>query len=539
MKKIIAIGAALGAIATIPVAQSSGGATAAAPGCSTRPANAVTFGLLGRYSTPPVVGSTETRAENVAYEGRTMWVMNIGSIDVVDLRDPANPTKVATLTLPGEPTSVAVSDGLVAVSVPAANKTDAGKVVLFRGTTKVAEITVGSLPDMVTFTKDGRLLLVANEGEPNSYGQPDSVDPEGSVSIITTAPLRTRGALSGNATAPVQTVSFAAFNAGGPRAAELPADVRIYGPGASVAQDLEPEYITVDDNGRTAWVSLQENNAIARIDLARRTVRDIVALGYSDHSVDGFGIDASDQNGGVVNIATAPVKGIYSPDGIANYEANDRTYVVTANEGDARDWVGINASGAEYARARSVADLVAFPTANDNNQLGRLNVTTAFPATKNAAGKLTSLYSAGSRSFSIRTASGALVWDSGDTIECIVNELLPANFNASNSNNTKKNRSDDKGPEPEIVVVGEIDDRDYAFVGLERIGGVMVFDITNPTAPVFQQYLTSRDFSVAAGPDSGPEGMAFVKGSKSPTGKPMLLVGNEVSGTVQVFGLQP
>ena len=539
MKKLIAIGAALGAIATIPVVQSSGSATAAVLGCSTRPAGAVTFGLLGRYSTPPVVGSVETRAENVAYEGRTMWVMNIGSIDVVDLRDPANPALLATLPLPGEPTSVAVNNGLVAVSVPAANKTDAGTVVLFRGTTKVAELTVGSLPDMVTFTKDGRLLLVANEGEPNSYGQPDSVDPEGSVSVIVTAPLRTRGALRGNATAPVQTISFAAFNAGGRRAAELPADVRIYGPGASVAQDLEPEYITVDDDGRTAWVSLQENNAIARIDLPRRTVRDIVALGYADHSVDGHGIDASDQNGGVVNIATTPVKGIYSPDGIANYEANDRTYLVTANEGDARDWVGINAAGAEFARARSVADLVAFPTANDNNQLGRLNVTTAFPATKDAAGKLTSLYSAGSRSFSIRTANGALVWDSGDLLECITNELLPANFNASNTSTTKKNRSDDKGPEPEIVVVGEIDDRDYAFVGLERVGGVMVFDITDPKAPVFQQYLVTRDFSVAAGPDSGPEGMAFVKGSKSPTGKPLLLVGNEVSGTVQVFGLQP
>ncbi|MBI4934629.1 MAG: choice-of-anchor I family protein [Actinobacteria bacterium] len=545
MKHWILTGALLSGAVVVPLGATAVATPATAAACSATPVGAFDFAAVGRYATA-FADTPETRGENVVYEKNTMYVMNVGKIDVVDISDPANPAPTGTLLVPGEPTSVAVKNGLVAVSVPATPKTSAGVVVLFRGSTKVGTVTVGANPDMVTFTHDGALLLVANEGEPNSYGLADSVDPEGSVSVIVTQPFRTRGALKGNVVVTPSTIAFTDFNVGGSRHASLPADVRIYGPGATVAQDLEPEYITVAEDNRTAWVTLQENNAVAKLDLRARRVTSIVALGYADHSVAGHGIDASDQNNLAVNIATWPVKGIYSPDGIANYESKGKRYIVTANEGDARDWPGINAAGAEYNRARSVADLTLFPSANVNNDLGRLNVTQFFPATKNDAGKLTSLYSAGSRSFSIRTADGAMVWDSGDVIECITADLVPEFFNASNSNNTKKNRSDDKGPEPEIVVVGEVEryvngrevERDLAFVGLERIGGVMVFDITDPTAPVFQQYLRTRDFTaLPTATDSGPEGMTFIEADDSPSGKAMLLVGNEVSGTVNIFEL--
>jgi hypothetical protein len=432
----------------------------------------------------------------------------------------------------------ALDRGLVAVSVPAAVKTDPGKVLFFRDNALVGESVVGSLPDMVTFTPEGGFLAVANEGEPNSYGQPDSVDPEGSVSVIATLPYRLDGFLARLIRPqPARTISFADFNVGGRRASELPAGVRLFGTNASVAQDLEPEYITVSSDLHTAWVSLQENNAIAQIDLWTGRVTRISALGYSDHSRPGFGIDASDQ-GGVIDIANWPVKGMYMPDGIANYRVNGKSYVLTANEGDARDWPGISSNGEEARRARSVADLVLFPDANDNTKLGRLNLTPLAPATTDAAGKLTSLYSFGSRSFSIRAADGTLVWDSGDDLECITATLVPGGFNASNSNNTVKNRSDDKGPEPENVVVGQVGKRQLAFVALERTGGVVVFDVSKPTAPVFLQYLTTRDLSsTAVGPDSGPEGMSFIAAHESPTGKAMLAVGNEVTGTVNLFGL--
>ena len=167
---------------------------------------------------------------------------------------------------------------------------------------------------------------------------------------------------------------------------------------------------------------------------------------------------------------------------------------------------------------------------------------TSAPAPKNAAGKITELYSFGSRSFTIRTADGGFVWDSGDDFEQLTAQVFPGNFNASNSNNEFDNRSDDKGPEPENVVVGEINRRNYAFVGLERIGGVMVYDVTDPSAPVFQQYLTTRVFPAdpeddTVSPDGGPEGLVFVSGKDSPTGQPLLIVGNESTGTVNIFQL--
>jgi Choice-of-anchor I domain len=425
------------------------------------------------------------------------------------------------------------------VSVPAPAKTDPGRVLLFRGTTQVGDITVGSMPDMVSFTPDGKLLAVANEGAPNSYGLADSVDPEGSISVIATDPFRTPvpSQRQGNAQ-PVATIDFAAFNVGGARHGELPTDVRVFGPGASVAQDLEPEYITIADDSRTAWVSLQENNALAQVDLRDKTVTRMIALGYADHGRPGHGIDASDRDE-AINIANWPVKGMYLPDGIANYTVGGARFVLTANEGEARDWPGISSNGEEARRARSVADLTTFPDAADDTKLGRLNVTPFAPATSDS-GKLTTLYAFGSRSFSIRAADGTLAWDSGDDFECITALVHTANFNASNSNNTFDNRSDDKGPEPETVVVGSVEGRQLAFVALERIGGVMVYDVSDPGAPVFQQYLTTRVFDgTTIGPDSGPEGMVFIPASVSPTGRPVLAVGNEVSGTVNLWGLAP
>ena len=542
---LVAAGITMGGL--VAVGGTSGAGTL--PECATAPEGAVQFAPLGRYQVPtPSFPTAETRAEIVAYEASTLYVMNVGAIDVVDVTDPTAPTKTGSLPLPGEPTSVAVKDGLVAVSVPSVPKTDPGRVLFFRGATQVGEAIVGALPDMVTFTPDGALVAVANEGEPNSYGAPDSVDPEGSVSVINTQPFRTPGALKRKGSPqPAETIAFADFNAGGPRSGELSSDVRIVGPGASVAQDLEPEYVTIADDGRTAWVSLQENNAIAEVDLRDRVVRRIVPLGYADHSLAGHGIDASNQNGGVVNITTWPVKGIYMPDGIANYTVDGERYVLSANEGDARDWPGIGnpATGnvaEEARRVAAIADPTVFDaTVRSNNNLGRLNVTPFAPTTVNpATGQLTNLYSYGSRSFSIRAADADLeiVFDSAEQLECITNALVPANFNASNSNNTKKDRSDDKGPEPEMVAVGEVEGRPLAFVALERIGGVVVYDISDPTAPVFQQYLTTRNYAVApAGTDSGPEGMVFVPAGQSPTGAPLLAVGNEVSGSVNLFGL--
>ena len=485
-------------------------------------------------------------AEITAYDAasKRLFVVNgaNGTVDVLDLSTPAAPVKIGTIdvsALGASVNSVAVHDGLVALAIQALAKTDPGVVAFYNAATlqRTASVQVGALPDMLTFTPDGLRVIVANEGEPNSYNQADSVDPEGSVSVIT---------VNRGGTPSVATAHFRAFN--GQEDALRAQGIRIYGPNASAAQDLEPEYITVSADGSTAYVTLQENNAVAIVDIARATVSAIKPLGYKDHSLAGMGMDVSDEDGGsntnsgtpAIKIAPVRVKGMYLPDAIASYTSGGKTYLVTANEGDARaDWPGFN----EEARVRAFCSAGLDPSvfADAANQildsnLGRLRITSTpnggFTG-KNASGQCTELYSFGGRSFSIWDASTvSRVYDSGDQIEQRTQALANANFNASHDNNTLDGRSPTKGPEPEGVVLGSFGSKTFAFVGLERIGGVMVYDITNPAAASFVTYLNTRSGLTG---DRGPEGLALIPAAKSPNGKPLLIVGNEVSGSTTVM----
>jgi predicted extracellular nuclease/2',3'-cyclic-nucleotide 2'-phosphodiesterase (5'-nucleotidase family) len=896
-----------------------------------------------------------TGSEISAYDAATkrlFVVSGSSTVQVLDLSNPNTPTLAQTIDISAYgagANSVAISNGLVALAVEATTKTDPGKVVFFKadGTFQNA-VTVGALPDMVTFSPDGKKVLVANEGEPNSYNQANSVDPVGSVSIINLN--------SGVANATVNTAEFESFNA---LKADLQAKgIRITGPNATVAQDLEPEYITVSADSKTAWVTLQENNAIAVVDVATAKVTNLLPLGLKDHSkglptlktyefkdlpvlgttatanptnptqttpgqeirlggfsglvfegvaangnlkfithtdrgpngeagdsgrpfalpnfqpqlirfelnqssgnitftdriglsrpdgtpltglpnlqngvagtaftdeipfdlfgnrlqndplggdfeglavagdgtfwlvdeyrpaiyhfnqqgrlIDRFipkgsptengtfgtpalpevyaqrrnnrgfeavalegnklyafiqsaidnpdtendstsrnsrnlrvlefdistkavtgeylytlddisgsgnartdkigdavslgngkflvverddrsgtnankllyeidlkgatnisatsnvggktieqlsvaelttanlrpvtkrlvtnaaalgytgiekleglaridantiaivndndfgvggstakdgvlsgatvpstvklgivnfnqdnGLDASDRDSGI-NIRNQSVFGMYQPDAIASFTVNGETFVVTANEGDARDYTGFT----EEVRVGSNnyrLDPNVFPNATDlkrDANLGRLNVTNATGDT-NGDGLFDRIEVFGTRSFSIRDSSGNLVFDSGDQFEKITAAALPANFNADNTANNFDNRSDNKGPEPEAVVVGTINDRIYAFIGLERIGGVMVYEVTNPRKPVFVEYVNPRDFKAdptTGQTDSGPEGLTFIAAKDSPNGKPLLVVTNEISNTTSIFEFNP
>ncbi|XVX21113.1 choice-of-anchor I family protein [Actinomycetota bacterium] len=409
------------------------------------------------------------------------------------------------------------------------DKTAPGSVSLFdaRDLTLVKRLTVGALPDMVTITANGSYALVANEGEPDGYCE-GMVDPEGSVSVID---LR-----GGAAKATVATADFRGWIG---KEDALRADgVRIFGPGSNAAQDIEPEYITVDHTGKTAYVTLQENNAVAVVDITSATVTRILPLGLQDHSVAGSGLDASDK-GDKVNIATWPVKGMYLPDGIASFKAKAATYLVTANEGDARDWDC-------FSEEQRIADVTLDPTAFPNDEelqgkkaLGRLNISTTSPV--NATGEVTELHAFGGRSVSIRdAATGALVWDSGDAFEQLTAKVRPELFNADHAENDSfDSRSDNKGPEPEGVDVGRIKGATYAFVGLERNSGIVAVDVTDPSAGRIAGYGINRDSAgdpeAGTAGDLGPEGIHFVSAGESPNGKPLLLVGNEVSGTTTIW----
>lgn len=495
-------------------------------------------------------------AEITAYDpqSKRLFVINgaNASVDVLNLTDPTKPTLISSITTAsigaglGSINSVAVFNGVVALAVEASPKTNNGVVAWLRATdlALLGTNTVGALPDMLIFTPDGKHLLVANEGEPNSYGLPDSVDPEGSVSIIAVSGL-TPTATAGSLVRTVSTAGFGSFN--GQLAALRAAGVRLYGPGASVAQDLEPEYITISDDSTTAYVTLQENNAIATIDIASKTVTSIKPLGFKNHNLVGMGMDVSDEDGvansnsgtPIIKIGPVPVKGMYLPDAIASYTVGGKTYLITANEGDTRaDWPGFN----EETRVRAHCALGLDPTvftdaANQilDSNLGRLRITTTPNGGsdgKNAAGLCTELYSFGGRSFSIWASDVSRVFDSGDDLEQRTKALANVAFNASHDNNTLDSRSTSKGPEPEGVTIAKFGNKTFAFIGLERVGGVMVYDVTNPTSVTFVNYLNTRDGITG---DRGPEGLTIINASNSPNGKPLLVVGNETSGTTAVF----
>lgn len=481
------------------------------------------FGLVGSYDTG-LAGQGNTAAEVVAVKGDRMYVSNATAtaVDIVDISDPSTPARLKRVDLSGfgaEVTGVAAGDGVVAAAVD--RGTAPGVVVFFSpGGSNLRQVIVGAGPDMVTFTPDGDRLLVANEGEPSGYG-PGTTDPPGSVSVIE---LQPRGRIAAH------TIGFDDFDPGRSRSGELPAGVRIFG-SSLPSLDLEPEYLTVSADGATAWVSLQENNAIARLDLESLTVETIFDLGFADHSAAGSGLDASDRDG-VTNIRPWPnVRGMYQPDAIASFTVAGRTLLLTANEGDARDYPGL----AEEGRVRAVTTDASFGAAlRDNAALGRLTVTIRSPA---SAAPQSTVYAFGSRSFSVRdAATGALVADSGDDLERLVATILPGAFNANNDSNTADDRSDNKGPEPEAAATGAVGGRTYGFVGLERVGGVVVVDLTDPSAPAIIDYLVNRDFTrLPPGPDSGPEVIDFVDAAESPTGHPLIAVANEISGTVSLW----
>ena len=478
---------------------------------------------LGTYESGLI---DESAAEIVAYDKRSkrLFVTNANdqSVDVLSIRNPRNPTKLFAIDIApyGEPNSVAVSRGIIAVAVAADEVDTKGQVVFFnRHGRFLNALEAGFLPDMLTFSPDGSKLIVANEAEPNDEY---TIDPEGSVSIISIhKPVRKL------TQADVATADFSAFNG-----VDLDESVRIFGPGATVAQDLEPEYVAVSADSSTAYVAMQENNAIAVVDLAAAQITDIIGLGTKNYNTIQTAMDASDKDD-AVNIRPVPVLGFYQPDAIAAYEFKGETYVVTANEGDARDYDGFSEEERVDDLVLDPSILAAYPNIQDDEELGRLKTTTVNGDLDND-GDVDQIFAYGGRSFSIFNASsGQIVYDSGSDFARITAAISPELFNGNDK------RSDDKGAEPEALTLGKIGKRTFAFIGLERTGGIMVYDITNPLSPYFVEYVNNTnlagDVDMGTAGDVAPEGLVFIPAKDSPIRKPLLVVANEVSGTTTVY----
>lgn len=446
--------------------------------------------------------------------------------DMVSLANPSSPVTLGSVSMQpyGGITSLAVKPGLLAVASPDLIEQNPGRVIFFDtlGNYK-GQVTVGALPDMITFTHDGKYLLTANEGQPNTTF---SVDPEGSVSIIDVQDTN-------YVQSDVTTLNFTGFNA--LSASLMASGVRKGSTIGTLSQNLEPEYITVSSDNAKAWVTLQENNSIAHLDLVNKIVTNITPMGMKNHQTAQNGFDASDNNG-VVLMTNWPVRSFYMPDALAQFTVGTTTYLVTANEGDEREYTALN----ERTTVGAVnLDPTRFPNGamlKETHALGRLRITNQ-SGDLDADGDYDELHMVGPRSFAIyNAATGAQVYESKNLIESIVlaDPTWGPFFNADSESNTLKNRSRSKGPEPEGVAVGKIGSRTFAFIALERVGGVMAFEVTNPSAPVFSGYLNTRSTTGLAG-DRGAEVIQFLGHEQSPNGKPMLLVANEISGTLALY----
>lgn len=490
---------------------SAGAVLAATAASATPPQSSIALHLLSQTSGPAEIAA-------FASGNQRLFVVpgaDETGFDMFNLADPANPSLIATISGLGAPNSIAVKHGIVAVAIAAEPATDPGKVAFFN--TKGAplrdaqgqpiEVTVGALPDMLTFSKDGKKLLVANEGEPEG-----DVDPPGSVSIIDLS--------NGVGNATVQTAGFTAFDG---QEDDLRAKgVRLF-PGKLVSEDVEPEYITIAQDGKTAWVTLQEANALAIVDIAKAEVTDIVPLGLKNHGLTGNDLDPSDRDNGI-NIGNWPVFGMFMPDAIASFTARGKTWLVTANEGDDR------------GEDERIKDLTLDPTAfadakalQEDDAIGRLGAS-SIDGDTDGDGDYDQLQVFGARSFTVWDSDGTKVWDSGDDFERITAAKVPTLFNSNGAADSFDTRSDNKGPEPEGIAVGRVAGRTFAFIGLERVGGVMVYDVTNPKAPAFVTY------EPPAPGDVSPEGVLFIPAYESPLpGTPLLVLTNEVSGTTAIY----
>jgi len=494
--------------------------------------NELKLKYIKSFSPNNIAGST---CEIVTYDPQTKRLFATSSIqsrlDIIDFSNPSNPITIGSIDIStyGGITSVAAKNGVLAVASPNQNEQLDGKALFFDTNGNfLKSVTVGALPDMITFTPDGTKVLTANEGQPNDLY---TIDPEGSVSIIDI----TNG-ISNLSQSNVTTLYFNQFNAN--EANIISSGVRKLKKTSTLSQDLEPEYIAVSDDSKKAWVTCQENNAIIEINLINNTINGIWAQGTIDMTNQRNGFDASDNNNHIL-ISNWDVKSFFISDATVHFKNNGTNYLITANEGDEKEYAGLNERTTVGSNSY-VLDLIKYPNAQVLKQsynLGRLRVTN-LNGDENGDGKFEQIYTVGTRSFSIWNAdTKTLIWDSGNDFEQIIGKHPDFKniFNADNNLGTPvaKARSRAKGPEPEGVVTASINNQFYAFISLERVGGVMVYNITNPNQPYFVHYNNSRIISNYA--DAGPEGIIYIPWNESPDGKNYIVVANEISGTITIY----
>ncbi len=478
------------------------------------------------------------------YVNHKAWVVNgmAGTLEILDLSELDKDSTVTSVSIDigtmaeeaaddfsyGDMTSVSINSeaGIAAVALQHSEYDKNGYVALLSVEGELlAMLESGCQPDMVTFTPDGSRILVANEGEPrNGYGD-NVTDPCGSVTVIEV----NYSSLSDSS---CTNVDFTAFDN---HRDELVESGILFVKDTLPSVDFEPEYIAADNS--KAYITLQESNAIAVLDLESLSYDGVYPLGFKDLSLEENAVDLIKDGAYLANTYKNVVEA-YMPDGISIYSYDGITYLLTANEGDAREW-----GADENAYCNEIKSEL---TASDGTVAEDIRVLDSAVTDGIPEGK-TALF--GGRSFSIYRADEnglTQVFDSGSQLEAITAEFAPEYFNCSNDDSDIDSRSQKKGPEPESVTIGIFGDRTYAFVALERFGGIAAYDITVPESTAFAGYINTRDFSEEMElnyehshfeSDISPEGLCFVTAEHSSTGTPLLLAAFEVSGTVAAYSV--
>ena len=427
----------------------------------------------------------------------------------------------------------------VATIIPTVNTEGSlGRIAIFDKSNGsiLKTLDVGYHPDSVSMTPDGTKLLIVNEGEFISTSADATFARPGSVSVIDISGVTAGNyttALAGLTSGAVSTYDFTAGNLGSGVTIDGLRNARLDTLTTKTANagDIEPEYITATNT--TAYVTLQENNAIAALDLATGKYTAIHDLGSITKTIDASDRDGA-SNGTSISINDV-VRGLPMPDTLTKFEREGSTFLVTANEGDARPDDGDIARG-----AASAIDIVDNGSGDQiytggnvgNTGIGRLSILKDQGDT-DGDGLIENPTMMGTRSFSIWNAeTGALVFDSASMIEEFVAANDPTTFNI-NSGNLAANdtRSDDKGPEVEALAFGSIDGKDFVFVGAERQNGIFQFDITDLENVFIAGYYNP----ISGTDDSGgafisPESIVFIGAGDNPTGQNLLLVGFEGTG---------
>lgn len=475
-------------------------------------------------------------AQDIAWDKNSKHLFSINAslnmLEVYDLIDIAKPFKMASIdlsTVISRPTSIASFNGLVAVTGIGTSPQGSGKVLYFDNNgLLLKQFSVGPMPKMVNFTPGGNHCLIVNEGIPtDDY----TIDPAGSISIINISIGINNVTQSGVITIPFTPLDSITINP----------LVLTYGNNNQqlVSQDLEPEYISGNNSGTKAYVSLQENNAVMIIDIQSSSIDTVIGLGYLDRSIAGNGLDASDVNTAIDIKTYDRLFALYQPHAMEAFEVGGNQYLLSTNEGAPRQ-------NTAYDEVNIVSSTILHPgkfsnisTLINSNNLGNLEVTREL-GDNDGDGLFDSIYTFGTRSFSIWDENLQLLWDSGDEFEQIIALAHPNDFNSNNDdNNSFKSQSDNLGPEPKAAAIGEVDGTLYAFIGMEKMGGFMVYDISDPLNPQFELYELNRDFSLAASDpdvgDLGIESIVFVPSTQSPTDFALVIVASPASGTFTIY----